>query len=408
MVDVRDGHLCVAGRRVVDIVDAHGEPAYIYDAETIDRQYAQLRTALPDDVQIFYSVKANPNAGILSHMAALGDGAEVSSGGELRKALEAGFAPQDIIFVGPGKSEAEILAAVREGIYAIVAESVPEIRLIDDVAADVGRRAPVALRINPERPMRGARLTMAGKPSQFGIDEADIGSAFEEASSCQHVEIMGIHAYLGTRILDAEVVAQNTRYIAEMASRASQAYGFELAMVDFGGGFGVPYFENEEEFDIDALQRELAGLADECLGDAAHRARLMVESGRYLVADCGMYVARVRYVKQSQGKSFVILSGGTNHHLAAAAIGGFVRRNFPVAVANRMDEPNTLTADLCGPLCTPTDILARNVEIPTVEPGDLVAVLKSGAYGFSASPLEFLSHERPREVLLRNGQSQSV
>lgn len=407
MFEVRAGEFYVGTRSVEDIVATHGEPAYIYDADTIARQYARLRAALPADIQIFYSLKANPNQAVVSYLAEMADGAEVSSGGELGKALEGGFQPQDIIFVGPGKSEAEIRAAIKEGIYAIVAESVPEIELINDVAAAIGRRAPVAVRINPDQPVSGARLTMGGKPSQFGIDEADIGDAFEVAARCEHVQVMGIHAYLGTRILDPQVVTNNTRYVAETAARLSQQYGFELAMVDFGGGIGVAYFEKEEEFDIAALEGQLAGLSDECLGPAARRARLIWESGRYLVADCGVYVARVRYVKQSKGKTFVILSGGTNHHMSAGGVGGLMRRNFPVAVVNRADEPKAMKAHLCGPLCTPTDVLARNVELPAVEPGDLIAVLKSGAYGFSASPLEFLSHERPREILIRDGTARA-
>jgi diaminopimelate decarboxylase len=261
----------------------------------------------------------------------------------------------------------------------------------------------VALRVNPDFAVTGSRLTMGGRPCQFGIDAAQLLDDPALAGRFPHVRLMGVHAYLGTRILDAQTVVDNTARVLELAPRIADRLGFPLELVDVGGGLGVAYFDNEPDLDEELL----TGRLEPVVADFTARypsTRLALELGRYLTATCGMYVVRVRYVKTSMGERFAITDGGTNHHMAATGVGSFVRRNFPIRLLNRADADAPAEAwQICGPLCTPSDTLGRRVSLPPVREGDLLGVLRAGAYGPTASPGLFLSHGFPAEVLVHDG-----
>jgi diaminopimelate decarboxylase len=312
-------------------------------------------------------------------------------------------AGEDIIFLGPGKSRAELTACLDLGVYAIVCESFGELAAIDELAGERGMTAPVALRVNPSFQVKGSGLTMGGRARQFGIDEAQLLATPDLAERHPSVRLMGVHAYMGTRILNADAVADNTERILDLAERLSVALGFPLDLVDVGGGLGIAYFDGEDDLDLAVL----AARVNPVVGDFATRhpgTRLVMELGRYLTAMAGTYVIRVEYTKTSLGERFAVADGGTNHHMAAVGIGSFAKRNFPMLLLNRIDDPALESWHVTGPLCTPNDTLGKKVALPPVRPGDLIGVLRSGAYGPSASPVLFLSHGHPAEVLVHRGQ----
>lgn len=384
------------------LADEFGTPLYIYDGEALAAQYHTLRAEIDENLDFFFSLKSNPNLSVCALLRTLGAHAEVSSLAELRTALTAGVAPADILFLGPGKSRAELRTCLEEGIFAIVCESFGELALIDELARESRTTARVALRVNPAFTVKGSRLTMGGKPRQFGIDQEQVLARRGLAEEFPAVRLVGLQVYMGTRILDATVVAENTRHILGLADRAAERTGLPLEMVDIGGGLGVAYFEGESDLVPTMLGRLINPLI------AAFRARhpstrLVMELGRYLTATCGTYVTRVRYVKESGGERFAVTDGGTHHHMAAVGTGSYVKRNFPMRLLAPAGRGEPEPWNVTGPLCTPNDTLGRKVLLPPLRPGDLIGVLRSGAYGPSASPVHFLGHGAPAEVLLHEG-----
>ncbi|MFJ6215756.1 diaminopimelate decarboxylase [Streptomyces sp. NPDC092296] len=397
----------VQGLVITDIAEEFGTPLYLYDGEALRDRVSSLRALLHPRLEIFYSLKANPNVSVCALLHTFGANAEISSLVELRTARAAGVAPEDILFLGPGKSVEELEACLDEGVFAIVCESFGELALIDELAARRGIVARVALRVNPEFAVKGSGLTMGGKPRQFGIDEAQLLAASDLADRHRHVRLVGIQTYMGTRILAAGAVVENTERILALAERVSTRLGFPLELVDVGGGLGVAYFEGEEDLDPAELATGINPLIA-AFADRHPGVRLVMELGRYLTAEAGTYVTRVRYVKESMGQRFAVADGGTNHHMAAVGIGSFIKRNFPLAVLNRLDEPPTELWNITGPLCTPSDTLGKRALLPPLRAGDLIGVGRSGAYGPSASPVLFLSHGHPAEVLVWRGRAHLV
>lgn len=390
----------------VGLAARYGTPTYVYEGDQLIDNLAALRAALHPCLEVFYSLKANPNRGVYDVLRSAGACAEVSSLAELRVVLAAGTDPGDVIFLGPGKSEEEIAACIEAGIYALVCESLPELEQIDRAAECRGVRQRVLLRINPAYRVTGSRLTMGGQPRQFGIDEAAVLEAGRALGRYRHADVAGVQVYLGTRILEPDVVVRNTDYIFSLAERIAAATGIRLDATDVGGGLGVAYFDGEEDLDIAALAKGFNPLVEQFR--AAHPdTRIILESGRYLTARGGTYLVRVRYVKRSMGENFAVTDGGTHHHMAAVGIGSFVKRNFPVELLSRSAEPDSAW-NVTGPLCTPNDTLAKAVRLPELAEGDLLGVRRSGAYGPSASPVYFLSHGHPAEVMLLRGQSYLV
>jgi diaminopimelate decarboxylase len=396
------GELTIQGLGIADLADRYGTPMYVYDGDVLRRQYQSLRERLHTAMEIFYSLKANPNISICALLASLGARAEVSSLVELITARQAGVPGEDIIFLGPGKSEAELAACLDEDVYAVICESFGELELLDRIAAARGRAVPVALRVNPAFTVKGAGLTMGGRPRQFGIDADQLFAYPDLARDLPHLRLIGVQAYLGTRILSHDVVVDNAVRIFELAGRLATHLGFPLQFVDVGGGLGVAYFANEVDIDIDLLTARL-NPAIETFAHAHPGTRVAMELGRYLTAAAGTYLVRVRYVKTSMGERFAVTDGGMNHLLTAVGVESPVKRNFPIQAVGRLDEPASQTWQVCGPLCTPSDTIGRNVALPPLAPGDLIGVLRAGAYGPSASPGLFLSHGFPAEVLIDAG-----
>ncbi len=397
--------LCLGGVEVGEIAARHGTPLFVYDATVIDRKWGLLRETLPAEFSIAYSVKANPNPAVLRYMLGKGAGLEVASGGELLQAIAAGCEPSRILFAGPGKLEAELELALARGIGEVHVESVLEARRLLEIATRLGARARVAVRVNPATETQGGAMRMGGKPAPFGVDEESLDAVLDLLVAHPACDLRGLHLFAGTQILDHAVLVRQYRRGLEIARHVAGRIGRPVATLDFGGGLGIPYFPNEAELDMHKLREELHGLVAEIEGDPLLAGtRLLAEPGRYLIGEAGVYVARINDIKVSRGKTFYVLDGGMNHHLAASGnLGQVIKRNFPIAVVNRLGEQPTRRVDVVGPLCTPLDALARDVELPVAQVGDLVGVFQSGAYGLTASPVGFLSHPTPAEVLVGDG-----
>jgi diaminopimelate decarboxylase len=398
----------VQGIPFTELAQRFGTPLFVYDTAVLAAQYEGLRAGLDPAVELFYSLKANPNAAVCAYLHGLGAGAEVSSLAELLTAQRAGVPAADTVFPGPGKPARELAACLDLGVHAVVCESVGELAALDELARIRAVRAPVAIRVNPSFTVRASTLAMGGKPRQFGIDEDQLSR--DLLARFANLDVLGIHVYMGTRLLDAGVVVENTARILELAGSLADRLGLDLRLVDVGGGLGVPYFDGEADLDLGAL---VPGLNRAFAAFRATRpgVRLVMELGRYLTAPAGTYLMRVRYTKTSQGRRFAITDGGTHHHMAAVGIGSFVKRDFPMFLASRaasLPDPADDGWTVAGPLCTPNDTLGKNVALPALRPGDLIGVRQSGAYGPTASPGLFLSHGYPAEVLVHDGRAYLV
>jgi diaminopimelate decarboxylase len=405
----RGGQLIVGGLSITALVEQFGSPLYVYDPCIFRAKLARLRSAMPG-LDVYYSIKANPTPAVIEVFLGEGCGLEVASKGELTLALRCGCTPDHIFFSGPGKTDQELKAAVEAGVGEVHVESLDEIARLAALAAQHGTTVGVGIRVNPSEVATGGAVSMGGRPSPFGLDEEMLAVAAERVLRSPGLALRGLHVYCGSQILNCEVLLNMYRHTLVLAGQLADRAGQSLETIDFGGGLGVPYFEGEQELQIEELRsRLIAPIREACARKGLNRSRLVVEPGRYLTAEGGLYVARVVGCKVSRGRKFVFLDGGMNHHLAASGnLGQVVRRNFPLAVANKLEEEPVDAVDVVGPLCTPLDTLARQVRLPEMEAGDIVVFFQSGAYARSASPLGFLSHPEPTEVFVQGGAARVV
>lgn len=380
------------------IAKAVGTPYYCYSAKDIRERFRGLVQSLPQGIRYLYSLKANPNKAIVEILRTLGAGCEVCSLTELEIALAAGVDPKDILFVGPAKSTEELKRCVQVGIWAIIVESLSELIFLEEIASSLGVVQTVGLRINPTFQTHAAKLVMSGKPTQFGIDDEDLLEALNLTRNCYHLRLIGIHVYLGTRILDVGAIVENTIRILELAERVEELASQRLEFVDVGGGFGVNYFKNESELELDLLGKEMASIVEH-FRQRHPSTQMIIELGRYLVARSGVFVTSVRYIKRCKGKRFAICDGGSNCHAAAAGFNSLFRRNFPITRLNGASGRSALYT-ITGPLCTPTDIIGEDIPLDELQVGDLIGLFDSGAYGPTASPVHFLGFGYPAEVLI--------
>ena len=397
---VIDGMLTIGGVPVERLSARVGAtPFYAYDRRLLDERAASLRQAFPESVRIHYAMKANPFPALVAHMARLVDGIDVASAGELKLALDAGAHPREISFAGPGKRLPELRQAVASGILVNI-ESVAEIARMASVCNELGLPGRVALRVNPDFELKSSGMKMGGGPKPFGIDAEAIPEALSQVASTG-LGFEGFHLFAGSQNLRADAIIEAQSKSFELAMRLAEAAPAPLRVLNLGGGFGIPYFPGERRLDLAPIAAKLHTLAAE-LSSSHPDAHIVIELGRYLVGEAGVYVTRVVDRKISRGQTFLVCDGGLNHHLSASGnFGQVIRKNYPVAIANRMAaEQPTEISTVVGPLCTPLDLIADRMALPTAQPGDLVAIFQSGAYGASASPSAFLGHPAAQEVLV--------
>ena len=373
-------------------------PFYAYDRGLMSARVAALRAAMPNGLHLHYAMKANPMPAVVQHLAPLVDGLDVASLKELRVALDTNTDPAHISFAGPGKGEVELRAALAAGITVNI-ESERELPLLARYAAELGVPARVAVRVNPDFDLKGSGMKMGGGSQQFGIDAERVPEILRQIAALG-LDFQGFHIFTGSQNLRHEAITSAHDAIFALAYRLAEDAPGPLRHLNIGGGFGVPYFPGDRPLELvpiaDNLERHLAE-ARTRLGDSA----IVLELGRYLVAEAGVYVCEVLDRKVSRGEVLLVTNGGLHHHLAAAGLfGQIIRKNYPVVIGTRMAATDTELASVVGPLCTPLDLLANKMELARAEPGDLVVVYQSGAYGFTASPRDFLSHAHPVEMLI--------
>jgi diaminopimelate decarboxylase len=327
------------------------------------------------------------------------DGFDVASALELRTALNTTIPPSRVSFAGPGKDLTELRQAAAAGVTVEIESSTEAWRLIE-MGELLGTRCRAAIRVNPDFEIRGSGMRLGGGPQQFGIDAEKVPALLKELSTAE-IDVAGFHVFAGSQNLNADVLADAQRQTIDLVLRLANAMPAPIEYINLGGGFGIPYFEKDRPLDLTAVGVNLAELLETKVRGQYPQARIVIELGRYIVGECGVYVTRVVDRKESRGQTFLVVDGGLHHQLAASGnFGQVIRRNYPITIGNRMDAKETETVTVVGKLCTPLDLLGDRVMLPPAEVGDLVVVFQAGAYGLTASPTAFLSHPEPAEVIL--------
>lgn len=397
--DVHEDVLHVAGRPISAIAAQIGaRPFYLYDRSVMTRKVAQLRRILPPEIHLHYAMKANPMPAVVQHMRGLVDGLDVASANEMQVALDAGVSADAISFAGPGKSEDELRRAAAAGITVNV-ESERELEILSRYAATYSQPARVAIRVNPDFELKTSGMKMGGGPKQFGIDAERVPEVLRSMAAMP-LEFRGFHIFSGSQNLRPEAIIEAQQKSLALAIELAKSAPAAVRMLNLGGGFGIPYFPGERTLDLAPIAENLRAL---CAQAKQHlpQAELILELGRYLVGESGIYCCQIIDRKVSRGHVYLITNGGLHHHLSASGnFGQVLRKNYPVVIANRVRGETREVVSVVGPLCTPLDLLADRMEMARAEIGDWVAVLQSGAYGYTASPLAFLSHPAPAEILV--------
>lgn len=395
--DAIDGELAIGGRRSSALA-GNQTPCFVYSQASLEARMSALRAALPQRIGVHYAIKANSFASLLQAMCQLCDGLDIASGGELRMALEAGADPARISFAGPGKTDGELEAAITARV-TLNLESEGEARRALAIAERVGVAPRLAVRVNPDFDLKGSGMKMGGGARQFGVD-ADRAAALAREVIAAGCEWRGLHIFAGSQALDADAVIAAQAATLDLADRLAEEIGRPLPALNLGGGFGIPYFAGDTPLDIVRVGEALAQRCEN-LPDTLAGAELAIELGRYLVGEAGVYLTRIVDRKQSRGETFLVTDGGLHHQLAASGnFGTVVRRNYPLAIANRFDAEPEEVVNVVGCLCTPLDRLAERAALPRADVGDIVAVFCAGAYGASASPSAFLGHAPATEMLV--------
>lgn len=385
------GELCVGERTVAGLAEEFGTPLYVYDAQVMSEAYRRLESAFRGgrDLLLAYSVKANGNLEILRRLAALGAGADIVSLGELHRCSTAGIPPDRIVFSGVGKTRAEMEAALGAGILAFNVESEGELRLLDAVARRIGKRAPVAVRVNPDVVAHTPHeYTSTGHgESKFGIALDRVLDLYRSAARRSGIEIVGIDVHLGSQILRPDPYVKALDEVLALTSALSRA-GIELQFVDLGGGYGVRY-DDEEHMSVEGLAAAVVPRVRDVGLD------LILEPGRFIVGEAGLLVTEVLYVKDDGPRTFVVTDGGMTELIRPSHYQGFHRIE---SVRLRDDAPETVV-DVVGPICESGDFLARDRSLPLPREGDLLGVHTVGAYGFSMAS-NYNSRPRSAEIVV--------
>ncbi|WP_326699325.1 type III PLP-dependent enzyme [Streptomyces sp. NBC_01754] len=387
-----------------DLSARFGTPLYVYDLDEVAAARKELLDALPEEFELFYALKANPHPEIVRALREPGDArscrAEISSTGELAAALEAGFSGDEILYTGPGKTAGELSEAIGLGVRMFSAESETDVQHIGRTADAHGVVADCLLRVNSATASATTSIRMTGAPSQFGFESETLGEVMPRLRRISGVHLAGLHFFpLSNAKDEASLIAEFTHTIA-LAAQLQQELELPLRFVDIGGGFSVPYATPGRRASYPGLRDALAAALDEHFPAWREGTpRFACESGRYLVGASGALVAGVSNVKVSRGRKFVILDAGINTFGGMSGLG----RLLPVTV--ELDDTRAVDrASLVGPLCTPGDMLGREIKVPELGPGDTVVVPNAGAYGPTASLLMFLGRPAPAEVMLRGGE----
>lgn len=395
-----NGHLTVGGIDIERLAARIGStPFFAYDRSQITQRIGLLRSTLPASVSLSYAVKANPMPAVVQHLSGLVDAFDVASALEMNTALDTPMPADRISFAGPGKTADEITRAVAAGI-TLELESATEAQRVIAAGEALGVRPRAAIRVNPDFQVKGSGMRMGGGPQQFGVDAEAVPALLADLDRAS-LDVVGFHVFAGSQNLNADILCDAQRKTVELVLRLAESATQPVRYVNLGGGFGIPYFPKDEPLDLSMIGDNLAGLVADSLHPQLPDARITIELGRYIVGESGVYVTRVVDRKVSRGRTFLVVDGGLHHQLAASGnFGQVIRKNYPIAIGTKMDQPADDVVSVVGCLCTPLDLLGDNVSLPAGDLDDLVVIFQAGAYGLTASPTAFLGHPAPVEVLL--------
>lgn len=392
----RDGHLCAEDVPLANIAAQHGTPTYVYSRATLERHWRAFDSALAGRPHLIcYAVKANSTLAILNLFARLGSGFDIVSGGELERVLKAGGDPGKIVFSGVGKTAAEMRRALEVGIRCFNVESEPELERLNEVAAALGKRAPVSLRVNPDVDAGTHPYISTGlKENKFGIDIAIAEAVYARAATLPHLQIIGVDCHIGSQLTHVtpfvDALARVLALLDRLATRA-----IDIKHLDLGGGLGIRYRDELPPEPRDYLAPILAALGDRDV-------EILLEPGRAIVGNAGVLLTRVEYLKHTEHKDFAIIDAAMNDLLRPALYGAW---QAIIPVQPRLDKTPRVY-DLVGPVCETGDFLGKDREL-ALEPGDLLAVRSAGAYGFSMSS-SYNSRPRAAEIMVDGDQTHIV
>lgn len=377
-------------------------PFYAYDRQLIINRVSELSALLPEKISLHYAIKANPYPSLVQLMASQVAGFDVASSKEMLQALQTGMPANKISFAGPGKTIADIEAAIIAGVTLHV-ESAGEIQKVEAAAKQLKLKANIAIRINPTFELKASGMKMSGGAKPFGIDEEQLPKVISSLA-VTHINLRGFHIFTGSQNLNSEAIisAQDQTFALaqELVTLTEDLLKIDIDYLNIGGGFGIPYFAKEQALDIAPIANNLSKLITQYQSLCANT-EIILELGRYLVGEAGVYVCKVVDKKVSRGTTYLVCDGGLHHHLANSGnFGQVIRKNYPVAIGNKLHNNAQELVNIVGPLCTPLDILAEKVMLPKADIGDYVVVFQSGAYGASASPQGFLSQPSLSEILV--------
>ncbi|MHC1567294.1 MAG: diaminopimelate decarboxylase [Candidatus Syntropharchaeia archaeon] len=386
-------HLIIGGLDAVELAEKYGTPLYVSDERRIRENFREFRRAFPD-ADIYFAVKANGNVTILRILAQEGAGADVFSDGELYLALFAGIPKEKILFNGNSKRDDELRMAVETGVRISV-DSMDELRAL----SRIGKEVEIAFRVNPDvSPSTHPKISTGLRESKFGIPWNEVTSAYAEAANLENVIPVGIHCHIGSQILDLDVFSEATERMMDLVEEVL-SIGIELEFVDLGGGLGIPYREEEEKRTPEDLAEAILPIFERRRKSMGISPRLILEPGRYIVANSTILLSRVNTVK----KHFVGIDAGFNLLVRPVMYDAYHR----VAVANKMDKEPKKRYTIVGPICESGDIIARDRMLPEIEKGDLIAIFDTGAYGFSMSS-QYNGRTRCAEVLVYDGRADII
>ncbi len=396
---IHEDCLIIGGIPLTRLAQRVGQtPFYAYDRKKITERVTLLRNALPSDIHLHYAMKANPMPAVVQHLAGLVDGIDVASVGEMHVALDTAMPAERISFAGPGKTDRELSCAISAGIVLNM-ESEQEMHRITEIGEHLGIQPNVAVRVNPDFELKTAGMKMSGGPKPFGIDAERVPALLSRMSKL-NLNFLGFHIFSGSQNLKAEAIQEAHEKTIQLSLQLAEKAPGPVRILNIGGGFGIPYFPGEKALDINVVGDNLDRLLP-TIKQHLPTADVVIELGRYIVAEAGIYVCRVLERKNSRERTFLITNGGLHHHLAASGnFGQVIRKNYPVVIGNKVTGSKREVVSVVGPLCTPLDVLADQLEMAQANENDLVAVLQSGAYGLTASPTAFLSHPKPLEILV--------
>jgi diaminopimelate decarboxylase len=314
-------------------------------------------------------------------------------------ALDTPMPASRVRFAGPGKTTPELTQAIAADV-TIEIESSTEAARVVETGDRLGMRPRVAIRVNPDFQVKASGMRMGGGPQQFGVDAEQVPSLLRDLASAD-VEFLGFHVFASSQNLHADILCEAQRKTVNLLLTLADKCPWTIRYLNLGGGFGIPYFDKDQPLDLRVIGENLADLMDNAIRPNLPDARVVIELGRYIVGECGVYVTRVLDRKESRGRVYLVVDGGLHHQLAASGnFGQVIRRNYPIAIGNRMRGPAEETVTVVGCLCTPLDLLGDNVALPHAEVGDLIILFQAGAYALTASPTAFLGHPAPPEVLI--------